>query len=226
MCFVGSFIIVLYSSVFLFELTMTPPESRCISSLKFQASLWLFMWLCFTKYSNFCVFFVFPLFLKIPNIISCSPFVVHVLSLQNILPATEQIPCSLDKPLTKVQSAYAPGFGRSVTFFGLFLPPANVVCEGYVFTGVCLSTGGGCLPHCILGYTSLGRHPPSRHPSPPGQTPQPPQVDTPSLGRQPPWANTPRCSACWDTVNKRAVRIPLECILILSILTVIYVPRG
>ena len=24
----------------------------------------------------------------------------------------------------------------------LFLPPANVVCEGYVFTGVCLSTGG------------------------------------------------------------------------------------
>ena len=32
-----------------------------------------------------------------------------------------------------------------------FLPPANVVCEGYVFTGVCLSTGGGgCYPimHC------------------------------------------------------------------------------
>ena len=24
----------------------------------------------------------------------------------------------------------------------LLLPPANVVCEGYVFTGVCLSTGG------------------------------------------------------------------------------------
>ena len=24
----------------------------------------------------------------------------------------------------------------------LFLPPANEVCEGYVFTGVCLSTGG------------------------------------------------------------------------------------
>ena len=24
-----------------------------------------------------------------------------------------------------------------------FLPPANVVCEGYVFTGLCLSTGGG-----------------------------------------------------------------------------------
>ena len=26
-----------------------------------------------------------------------------------------------------------------------FLPPANVVCEGYVFTGVCLSTGGSPL---------------------------------------------------------------------------------
>ena len=24
-----------------------------------------------------------------------------------------------------------------------FLPPTNEVCEGYVFTGVCLSTGGG-----------------------------------------------------------------------------------
>ena len=32
-------------------------------------------------------------------------------------------------------------------------------CEGYVFTGVCLSTGWG-LPQCILGYTKLGRHSP------------------------------------------------------------------
>ena len=34
-----------------------------------------------------------------------------------------------------------------------FLPPANVVCEGYVFTGVCLSTRGvGRYPsmHCRL----------------------------------------------------------------------------
>ena len=28
-----------------------------------------------------------------------------------------------------------------------FLPPANEVCEGYVFTGVCLSTGGGA---CVV----------------------------------------------------------------------------
>ena len=26
----------------------------------------------------------------------------------------------------------------------VYLPPANEVCEGYVFTGVCLSTPGGC----------------------------------------------------------------------------------
>ena len=89
------------------------------------------------------------------------------------------------------------------------LPPANEVCEGYVFTGVCLSTGG-CLPHCMLGYppgpeadTSLGRHPP--------------QVDTP--GQTPPRQTPPRQtpplhSACWDPVNKPVVRIPLECIFV------------
>ena len=27
----------------------------------------------------------------------------------------------------------------------IFLPPANEVCKGYVFTGVCLSTGGACV---------------------------------------------------------------------------------
>ena len=29
----------------------------------------------------------------------------------------------------------------------ILLPPANEVCEGYVFTGVCLSTGRGA---CVL----------------------------------------------------------------------------
>ena len=33
---------------------------------------------------------------------------------------------------------------RKITRGGL-LPPANEVCEGYVFTGVCLSTRGPCL---------------------------------------------------------------------------------
>ena len=34
-----------------------------------------------------------------------------------------------------------------------FFPPANEVCEGYVFTGVCLSTGGGYVAGgmCMVG---------------------------------------------------------------------------
>ena len=31
------------------------------------------------------------------------------------------------------------------------LQPSNEVCEGYFFMGVCLFTGGVCLPHCMLG---------------------------------------------------------------------------
>ena len=36
------------------------------------------------------------------------------------------------------------------------LPPANEVCEGYVFTAVCLSTGGG-LGHCPGVFCPGGR---------------------------------------------------------------------
>ena len=82
----------------------------------------------------------------------------------------------------------------STVNFHYLLPPANEVCEGCVFTGVCLSTGG-CLPHCMLGYTPpwqttpgqthpngqtpLGRHPIDRHPLP--------WADTPSPGQTPPY---------------------------------------
>ena len=57
------------------------------------------------------------------------------------------------------------------------LPPANVVCEGYVFTGVCLSTGGvlhpggfsiGGVLHPRGGSPSVGGSP-SRRGSPSGQ---------------------------------------------------------
>ena len=103
--------------------------------------------------------------------------------------------------------------------------------------------GEGCLPHCMLGYTPLRRHPLGRHPpvdtplspgrypprqTPPGQTsPFPRQTLLLSrhlLGRHPPppqdrhphspGRHLPMPSACWDTVNKRTVRIPLECILV------------
>ena len=50
--------------------------------------------------------------------------------------------------------------------------------------------GGGCLPQCMLGYTPRSRHPPGAD-TPPAQCMQ------------------------GDTGNKRAVRILLECILVL-----------
>ena len=55
-------------------------------------------------------------------------------------------------------------------------------------------------PHPGQTPLPLGRHPP-------GQTPL--LGKHPHLGRHPPLS-----SACWDTVNKRAVCIPLECILV------------
>ena len=56
--------------------------------------------------------------------------------------------------------------------------------------------GGGFWADTPLGQTHppLGRPPPGKH-SPPGRRPL-------------------LCSACWDTVNKRAVRILLECNLV------------
>ena len=48
-------------------------------------------------------------------------------------------------------------------------------CEGYVFTPLCLSMGGGVLPQCMLGYyhPSPRDRPPlwSRHPPPPEGAP-------------------------------------------------------
>ena len=67
-------------------------------------------------------------------------------------------------------------------FWQGFLPPANEVFEGYVFTGVCLSTGGmsvplhaGIYPLGPVADTPQSRHPHgSRHtPSPWEQTPAP-----------------------------------------------------
>ena len=56
----------------------------------------------------------------------------------------------------------------------ILLPPANKVCEGYVFTRVCLSTGG----------LYLGRYPPQDQ----GNTPGP---GTPLWDQVHPWAGTP-----------------------------------
>ena len=77
--------------------------------------------------------------------------------------------------------------------------------QGNVFTPACDSVHRGCLTHCMLGYT----HPLVR---PPQQTPL---GRHPYLDRHPP-GHTPLFWILWDTVNKRAVRILLDCTLVAS----------
>ena len=106
--------------------------------------------------------------------------------------------------------------------------------QGNVFPPVCNSVQGGVPGQLLLPgrYISpFGRYPPGQvHPPtqvhPLGRYTQLgsylSQADT-SPGRYipprqvHPQAGTPPDSACWDTVNKWAVRILLECILVIAI---------
>ena len=76
--------------------------------------------------------------------------------------------------------------------FSILLPPANVVCEGYVFTGVCLSTGGvsreGGTPQKEASPWQGVPPPPGRR-HPPGME-NPPEGGTP-LARRPPGRRHP-----------------------------------
>ena len=53
-----------------------------------------------------------------------------------------------------------------------FLPPATKLGQGNIFRSVCqeFCPQGGCLPHCMLGYTP---------PGPEADTPPPREGDTP-----------------------------------------------
>ena len=114
-----------------------------------------------------------------------------------------------------------------------FLPPANKVCEGYVFTPVCHSVhrGGGGLPNppprCRpppdadpLQMQTCHAHP---HAYPPPSRCRPPgcrpAMHTPMHAPPPPPMQTPpppSCGILRDTVNKRAVHIILKCILVIN----------
>ena len=86
------------------------------------------------------------------------------------------------------------------------------VCPGGVCTIACWDT------HTHPGQTPFWQvHPVGRH-TPPRQVHPPAQC---MLGY-----TSPLRSACWDTVNKRAVRIPLECILVLFAIAVAQCQRG
>ena len=85
-------------------------------------------------------------------------------------------------------------------FLKLYFYRPQRSCEGYVFTPVCLSTGGD-LPQCMLGYhppPPRSSHPPSRHP---------PGAGTPEQAPPPPSRR----------LLLRTVRILLECILVIFI---------
>ena len=89
--------------------------------------------------------------------------------------------------------------------------PQTKLREGNVFTARKRSLRRLCFYTCLSVILFTGWiHSPGRYTPPPASAP---------LGRYTPPARYPQqvhpmCSACWDTVNKRAVRIPLECILV------------
>ena len=111
------------------------------------------------------------------------------------------------------------------------LPSANEVCEGYVFTGVCLSTGGcpgpgpgGCLPGVCPGPGQGGLPRGMSRPRPgwvcPGGCPGPGPW---GVSRPRPGGCSPACTEADTplpppsrTLLLQTVRIPLECILVFT----------
>ena len=73
--------------------------------------------------------------------------------------------------------------------------------------------GGVCPIACWDTHTPRDQRQTTSGQTPHGQTP--PQADIP-LARHP-QVDTPLRSACWDTVNKRAFHIYLECILVVNL---------
>ena len=112
-----------------------------------------------------------------------------------------------------------------------FLPPANEVWGKVIFlhlSVILFTRGGGGSTWAgtpmsrytpWAGTPPRGRYTPGQV-HPPAGTPLSPQAGITPPGRYTPQPGTPPgryppSSACWDTVNKRAVRILLECILVL-----------
>ena len=94
----------------------------------------------------------------------------------------------------------------------IFLPPANEVCEGYVFTAVCLSMGGGAvvdLALCLRGASlSVGGSVRGVGPCPEGGS-----LSRGSLSREVSVRKTPPGQRP-PYGNKWAVHILLECIFV------------
>ena len=84
----------------------------------------------------------------------------------------------------------------------VLLPPANEVCEGYVFTPVCHSVHRGCIPACNGSDTPQEDTP--KDDTPPGRnqedTPPRPEDTHPGRNQEDPPRKTdhPWSSACWE----------------------------
>ena len=136
-------------------------------------------------------------------------------------PVEQTPPKSRHPPHPRIQSTSS----RYASYWNAFLfyyQPQRSCGQGNVFTGVCLSTGGGCLSQCMLGSPPWTRQTPpdqadpprTRQTTPPGtrQTPPRPgghpsqdqQTTPPSMG-----------SRLQHMVYERPVRILLECILVM-----------
>ena len=117
----------------------------------------------------------------------------------------------------------------------IYVPPATTFGQGNIFSSMCqeFCPQGGCLPHCMLGYTPPGEIeadiPPDQRQTPPpdqrqthplGQeadTPQD-QRQTPPRSSHPPGADTPPQWKLGEMGNKRVVCNLLECNLVFIIL--------
>ena len=83
-----------------------------------------------------------------------------------------------------------------------------------MFSQVSVCSGGGCLPHCMLGYTPPGQvHPPEQTPGryTPRQVHHPPRQvhPPPTPPRQVhPLGRYPLPSACWDTHPPAGIHTP------------------
>ena len=84
-----------------------------------------------------------------------------------------------------------------LTSFRLLSPPANEVCEGYVFTCVCHSVHGWVSASMHAGITPQEQTPPSPRSRPPAEQ-TPPRANTPREQTPP-----PLCSACWEIQSIR-----------------------
>ena len=85
--------------------------------------------------------------------------------------------------------------------------PKRSFGQGNIFTGVCLSTGGGgaCSKFwggCLVRYPPLAGTPPGQAPPPAGTTP--PSGRHPPLAGTPPRAGTPPPPGIWSTLGRYA----------------------